>query len=139
MDARIRRLPRPIRRLSLLPFTPAAALLWLAGQVLLRLVRHGWVFHRPQDVVLYRAGAAHALQRGNLRSAACFAQYVIAATPTSPDGYCLLHRAYLRDGKREEARAPLEEGLPSASTNTERQLAMAALNELGQRARAAPS
>lgn len=39
------------------------------------------------------------------------AEYIVAAEPDAPDGYYLLHRAYLRAGKRARARAGLERGL----------------------------
>jgi len=65
------------------------------------------------------------------------AEYIIAAEPDAPDGYYLLHRAYLRAGKRAQARAVLERGLRIAPADTQLRLAQAALQELGQGSNAA--
>lgn len=134
MDAYLRRLPRPVRRLLGVLFAPADGVAWLGHRVLLRVVRRGM---EPAETAFWRAWAARWLRRGDLVGARMAAEYIIAAEPHAPDGYYLLHRAYLRAGKRAQARAVLERGLRIAPTDTQLRLALAALNELGQRHAAA--
>jgi tetratricopeptide (TPR) repeat protein len=134
MDAYLRRLPRPVRRLLGVLFAPANGVAWLAHRVLLRITRRGM---KSAEVAFWRAWAARSLRRGDLVIARIAAEYIIAAEPHAPDGYYLLHRAYLRAGKRAQARAVLERGVQIAPADTQLRLAQAALNELGQRQTAA--
>jgi predicted Zn-dependent protease len=134
MDAYRRRLPRPLRRLLGVPIAPAAGLAWLGHRVLLRVVRRRT---KPEETALWRAWAVHSLRHGQLVIARMAAEYMVAAEPDAPDGYYLLHRAYLRAGERAGARAVLERGLRIAPTDTQLRLAQAALNELGQGGNAA--
>ncbi len=137
MNARLRRLPRRVRWLVAVPLAPAGGWAWLAGEVLLRLIRRGRIPYSAQDIALMREFAVWALRRGELWSAAFFARYVIAAEPHASAGYYLLHRAALRAGKRTQARAVLDRGLQIAPTDSQLRLARAALDELGQRNTAA--
>lgn len=134
MDASLRRLPRPVRWLLGVPLAPVGGLAWLGHRVLLRVVRHGT---KPEATAFWRAWTVHSLRHGHLVIARMAAEYIVAAEPDAPDGYYLLHRAYLRAGKRVQARAVLEHGLRIAPNDSQLRLAQAALNELGQRKAAA--
>jgi len=134
VDASLRRLRRPVRWLLGVPLAPAAGLAWLGHRVLLRVVRRG---AKPEETAFWRAWAVHSLRHGHLVIARMAAEYIIAAEPDAPDGYYLLHRAYLRAGKRAQARAVLERGLRIAPADTQLRLAQAALQELGQGSNAA--
>jgi len=137
MNARLRRLPRRVRWLVAVPLAPAGGWAWLAGEVLLRLIRRGRIPYSAQDIALMREFAVWALRRGELWSAAFFARHVIAAEPLAPAGYYLLHRAALRAGKRAQARVALDRGLEVAPADTQLRLALAAFHELGQRGKVA--
>jgi hypothetical protein len=121
--------PRPIRWLLLLPALPGMLLGLLGARVAFRIMRRAGNRAGSEQI---ESAAERALRRGDFGQAAFFARWLVKEEPRAPAGYYLLHRAYLRQGKRAKARAALDAGLRAAPAATPLHLALAAFNERGQ-------
>lgn len=135
MEANRCRVSLPVRR-ALAP--SVWALFWVVVEVFARLERRRPPTRRAEEALHFRSWATGALRRGEILAGAIYARFAIAADPAAPEGYYLLHRAYLRKDWRAQARAALEQGLRASPEDLQLRLAQAAFEELGQRGRASP-